>query len=349
MAGSNGRLDASLSERLDQQPYRFDIRQAVRLLELMAPADSVAVGAGSDPRREAVRLRSSLSSNFPPSDIESLDRTDGEPQPTLTLTVLGLAGAFGPLPPPLSARVIERERVKDHSARDFLDLFNHRLLALLLRLDKLFSPPLQIASAKDVASADTPASVPLLALLGLATLSPAQVEAHLGAIAASLIGAAGLLNPKPFSAHALERLIGAHFGLPVRVLPLSGGWLSLAADQYTRLGRSGRLAQSAVLGKRIWDQAAGICLEIGPTDRETFLKFLPDGPKHEELAGLVAFALGDAFEVEMRVMLRPPDVPPGALGQPRPRLGWTSWLGQAPWQLPAPIHLRLTTRRAAQD
>ena len=131
-------------------------------------------------------------------------------------------------------------------------------------------------------------------------------------------------------------------------MPLCGGWLNLADDQLARLGRFGQLGRSAVLGGRVWDQAAGIRIAIGPTDRATVLKFLPDGSKHAELAGLVTWALGDAFDVELCLMLRPQEVPPGSLAQPRPRLGWTSWLGQAPWQTPAQIRLRLNTRRAVQ-
>lgn len=347
MAGGDGRHDTSLIGRLHRQPYRFDMRQAVRLLEQTAPMNTVPVGIGSDPRREAVRLRSSLSSNFPPSEIESLETLNGGPQPTMTVTEIGLAGAYGPLPPPLTERVLERERVKDHSARDFLDLFNHRLLSLRMRLERLFNPALQIDSRQEVASAETAASVPILAALGLATLTPPEVEERVGGIAISLMGAAGLLNPRPFSAHALERMVGAHFGLPVRVTQMRGGWIVMDAEQHTKLGRSGSLGRGAVLGKRIWDQTIGILIEIGPTDRDTLLKFLPDGSKYAELAELVAFALGETFDVELRVILDPKEVPPAALSDPRQQLGRTAWLGQAPRATPGVLRLRLERGRAA--
>lgn len=350
MAGADGRHDGGLTALLAREPYRFDIRQAVRLLELMAPG-RVPIGAGSDPQREAVRLRSSLTSSFPPSDIESLTDVGSGERPTLTVTFLGIGGAFGPLPPPLTARVVDRARSHDDAGRDFLDLFNHRLLSLMLRQARLFHPALQGEGAP---GPDMPARLPLLALLGLATLphdgSSASAEARLGHGAASLVETAGLLNPRPVSAHALERLLAAHFGFRVRVLPLRGGWLTLAEDQRLRLGRGALpLGHHAVLGGRIWDQAAGIRVAVGPTGLDMLLSLLPGGAAHAELARLVAFTLGRPLDVELLLLLRPSEVPPSALGPPSaergdgPRLGWTSWLGRQPRRAPGTVQLRLGT------
>lgn len=363
VAGTDGRHDNSLEAILHTEAYRFDLRQAVRLLELMSPSGCVPVGAGSDPRREALQLRSSLSSSFPPSDVESLGRKcqarpasiweewycayPHDSQSVLTVSILGLAGAFGPLPPPLTARVLEQERDKDHSAREFLDIFNHRLLSLLLRLDQLFAPALQIDSLQSLASVERSASLPLLALLGLATLSAHELDDRLDGLVPSLIGSAGLLNSRPTSAHALERLLNTHFGWPVRVLPLRGGWLDLALDQCTRLGRTGLLGKTSLLGSRVWDEAASICIEIGPIDRATMMKFLPDGAWYRELAQLAAFVMGDAFDIQLHLLLRADQVPPGSLDEPRPRLGWTSWIGQASWQNPALVQLRLNIDQPA--
>lgn len=367
---------ASLSERLAREPYRFDFRQAVRLLELEAhrqaasvkpeQPDRIPVGEGTDPRRESVQLRGSLTSSFPPSDIELLISAGPDDRPALTATFFGIGGAFGPLPPPLTSHVVERERVRDHAGRDFLDLFNHRLLSLLLRHWRLCQPALQVTPG-----VDAPAKMPLLALLGLATLprdgSSASVSGRLGGITKSLLGTAGLLNQRPVSAHALQRVLAAHFGLPVRILPLRGGWLQLADDQLSRLGRVGQLG-NAVLGGRIWDQAAGVRIDIGPTGLDRLLSLLPGHAGHDELVALVEFALGDAFDVELRLLLRPEEVPAvsfdargarlgsarlGAVRlaqqsrtQPGPRLGWTSWLGQQPRRVVATVRLRIGARHA---
>jgi type VI secretion system protein ImpH len=338
MAGTNGRRETTLGELLDSEPYRFDARQAVRLLEQRRP-DRVPVGVGSDPGREAVRLRGSLTSSFPPSDVESLTTMTAEPgeRPTLTAAFMSIGGAFGPLPPPLTTRVVERERVGDHAARDFLDVFNHRLLSLLMRHWRLFHPALQYMQSADAPAGTppvlqvTPAVDALLALLGLATLprdgSSGSVEKRFAGVITSLLGAAGLLNQRPVSAHALERLLGAHLGRPVHVKQLRGGWLTLADDQRLRMGRFGTLGRDAVLGGRVWDQAAGILIEIGPMDRRTLESLLPGGGLHVQVAELIAFALGNAFDVELHLLLRTEEVQAGSLGAHGARLGWTAWLG----------------------
>jgi type VI secretion system protein ImpH len=368
MAGADGPTDRSLTALLKHEPYRFELRQAVRLLELLAyrramhqpfmQPDRVPVGAGSDPRREAVRLRGSLRSSFPSGEIEAPGRfqdddTDpanpgGQPdRPTLTATFFGISGGFGPLPPPLTTRVVERDRRRDHAARDFLDIFNHRLISLLLRQARLFNPALQIPPARQTPAGNVPAKLPLLSLLGVAIRPPGAVEARVGALATSLLGAAGLLNQRPASGHAVERLLGAHFGLPVRVLPLHGAWLPLADDQRIRLGRASYLGRDTVLGGRIWDQAAGICLEIGSLTLTMLLALLPNGSRHAELAGLVRFALGDAFDVELCLSLPASELPRGVpLGRAGPLLGWTSWLGQQARTQPGRMRVRLGTHQA---
>ena len=63
-----------IAEMLDREPYRFEFFQAVRLLGLMNPGRRV-VGRFSNPRDEVVRFGASTSINFPPSQTESLDRT----------------------------------------------------------------------------------------------------------------------------------------------------------------------------------------------------------------------------------------------------------------------------------
>ena len=353
MAGSDGRDAVTLSARLLAEPFRFEVRQAVRLLERIAfrraragdarRAGPIPLGVGSDPRHEAIRLRGSFTDHFPPSDIEALSADSADERPALTVTFFGLGGARGPLPPPLSARVVARARAHDYAARDFLDIFNHRLLSLFLRQWRLFHPALQ-----DPDEPASPARLPLLALLGLATLphaGPASAASRLPGVMQSLVAAAGLLNPHPVSAHALQRLLANHFGARVRMLPLQGRWLSLAKDQLTRLGRSGALGGGAVLGRRVWDQQAGFGIEIGPMALPRFLSLLPGGAGHDELTALVGFALGGAFDVDVRLLLRAADVPEARLGREGARLGWTSFLGRRPRMTPGVASLRLQRMR----
>lgn len=343
MAAGDGRRDPPLAERLRREPYRFEVAQAVRILERMAGSPA-PLGEGSDWGNEAVMLRGSLSFRFPPSQIEALRAGMIDSRPELTLTVLGLAGGFGPLPPPLCAEVLARARRRDLATRDFLDVFNHRLLSLLVRQARLFSPALQDHRARETA-----ARRPLLAVLGLLTLpaepDSATAAARLGGLEPSLLEAAGMLNMRPVSAHALQRLLAAHFGVPAGVCPLQGGWLALEEDEQTRLGRAGpRLGAGAVLGRRVWDQGAGILLHLGPMHWALFAAMLPGGAAHLALTRLVGLLLGGMLDVRVELRLRPEETPAARLGggdAGRARLGWSAWLGSRPRAAPGTARLRL--------
>ena len=60
MACTTGRARDALTERLRREPYRFEITQAVSLLERSAPPGRQPVGGGEGPSREAVRSAPAL-------------------------------------------------------------------------------------------------------------------------------------------------------------------------------------------------------------------------------------------------------------------------------------------------
>lgn len=141
----------SLLEELFERPYEFEFYQAVQLLERI-DSGRVAVGLQGPPEREVVRFRSLPSLNFPPSAIYSLVREPSAggraaPPPVLTVAFGGLFGPDGALPTHYTEAVIrqlEWGRGDEKTAlRDWLDLFNHRLLALFYRAWEKYRPPAQ--------------------------------------------------------------------------------------------------------------------------------------------------------------------------------------------------------------
>lgn len=348
MAAPRRRNPGPVIDRLRRDPQHFALLQAVRLLEMSMPG-AVPVGEGFDPRREAVRLRGSLQQSFPASDVAGLEPGQGGEPPALVSAFLGLGGAFGPLPPPLSELGLERQRRGDTGIRDFLDLFNHRLLSLFVRAKRAHRPALQPGRPEDTRFATL-----LWALLGLATPGLRQSlartpRARLGGQDRALLACAGLLNQRPVSAHAVERALAYALAVPVRVVPFVGRWLRLDDDQTTRLGPAGgrntALGGGAVLGSRVWDQSAAIRVELGPLTLRQMLRLLPQSSGWRALNALLAHALGGSVEVEARLHLPPRQVPVSRLSALHPnrsaRLGWTSWLGVRPRQVAGEVVLQL--------
>ena len=290
MAPPGRRSPRPLIERLRSEPHRFALLQAVRLAELAMPS-AVPVGNGFDPRREAIRLRGSLSQSFPASDVAAWEPgKDGE-APALTSSFLCLGGAFGPLPPPVSELGLERARRGDNGIRDFLDLFNHRLLSLFVRAKRAHRPALQAGRPEDTGFATL-----LWALLGLGTPGQRmsrtrQPHSRLPGQDRVLLDCVGLLNQRPVSGHAIERLLAHALDVPVTVVPFVGRWLRLDQDQTTRLGAGGRntaLGRDAVLGGRVWDQSAAIRLELAPKSLRQMLRLLPHSSGYRAMEVLLA-------------------------------------------------------------
>lgn len=315
--GSNG----SVASQLFSEGWRFELYQAVRLLERMS-REAVPVGEGSDPEREAVRFSSRVGFDFPASEVQEIfpPPAPGEPA-RLTVNVLGLAGALGPLPAPFSELLLERVWAKDPAMRDFLDIFNHRLVSMLHRARKRVRPGL---------SWDRPDSEGFsraaFALMGLGTEG---VRDRMEVEDRALLQYTGILARRGRSAVGLEIMLADYFGVGVRCVQFVGRWLTLDAEQQTALGVRNQAISSkacgAVLGGRVWEQAAGIEIVLGPLTLGRFLDFLPIGRGFRSLSQLVRFAVGDGLDFRVRLTLKAAEMPPCRLGC-GPRLGWSSWL-----------------------
>ena len=352
----------SVIEQLAASAHRFDFHQAVRLIEGLRP-DARSVGDGGHPEHEALRFRSSLASAFPASDLAVVRPPRPEdPRWELAVNFMGLAGGFGPLPSPFTETLVGLTRAGDTASRDFLDIFNHRLVSLLYRIRRTHRPALTHESPDR-----GPHARQLYALLGLGTPS---LQGRMAVPDRALLHHAGLLDQQPRSLHGLERLLASHFHVPVQVVPMQGRWLPLDDSETTRLGQrnsrlGARLDGGAVLGRRAWDQQAAVVVELGPLDAARFRAFLPDGFSWPSLTSMIEFYTQNSAIIDIRLRMYADKVPHtvldnvssralcsahGLIERPRaaaawlgrgarlltrpggaaPRLGWTSWLGTRP-------------------
>jgi type VI secretion system protein ImpH len=321
---SEGRRDApALRELLIENIERFEFAQALRLLERWAP-DRTPVGGDSALEDEVVRFRSDLALSFARSDLQNFEPgLDGRP-PHVTVNFMGVAtpASYGSLPQRYTEEIRALVRDKNTALRDFLDLFNHRLVSLFFRARALHLPALQIERGPD-----NPFERALAAVIGIATTGLAK---RMSLPDRALIAQAGLLARRPVPAIALQALLESTFELPVEVLQFQPRRYAMIDDDENRLGRANcRLGEDLFLGREITLADARIRLRAGPLDRERFEGLLPDALEHRQFVDLIRLATGDGFDFDLQLVLRAEQVPGtrlGADGVAIGRLGWSSWL-----------------------
>lgn len=310
---------ADLIDELLRAPQRFDLFQAISLLQRAAPGRSpVGTGVGMD---EAVRLAAQVDMGFAPSDIASLEENKAPgPQWVLRTPALSLAGASGPLAAPFTELLLERRAARDRAGLDFLDIFNGRLLGFRHR-----------ARAK-VHLALQPAGVnPLLIVMDQLSGLGRSIGARGPNGEAAWLRHAGLQNAAPRSLASLLALLRDRLGVHFTGEQFVGGWHALAPNERATLAGSrtrragGRAASPGVsLGGRFWDQAAGIALRAPSLNRAQFAALLPGGERFGLLGWLVARHLQADVTVTLTLALNEPPVSRlGASASMPPRqCGW---------------------------
>ena len=331
MATESRRSDPSLEQLLFEEGYRFDFFQAVRVLERLYNT-KLPIGRNSIPSREVVRFRSFLSLMFPPSAIYNVSRSENLAAPVqMEVAFLGLTGIQGVLPRHYTELLLERVRQKDFALRDFLDIFNHRMISLFYRAWEKYRFPVGYERARlSAQNGYEPFSSSVFHLIGMGT---GGLRGRLRSGDERLLYYSGLIGQQPRSASALQSLLSDYFGVPVAVRQFVGAWLSIDNENRTRL-RSGdinnnELGITALLGSKCWDQQAGFRLVLGPLRYEEFRSLLPSENGFASLVELTRLFTGLTLDFDARLILKAAEVPSCRLATPQSgalRLGWSSWL-----------------------
>ena len=321
MDAGNWRTGLNVEALLRERPELFEFFQAVKIVNLLK---NRLERRGSDigVSEAAIKFSSLVSHSFPASNIASLEFPENSSDPAeMQVNFMGLAGAHGPLPTPITEMILDQARSKNHGAAAFLDIFNNRLIQLFYKSQAEFS-----GSLGSVLPNRHPVGRAILSIAGLGGL-----DHHNRLIPdTAYMAFAGLLADRPLSRLALERVVGGLFGVSAKVKEYVGRWLKIDKSQQTHIGRYGtnnELGHTAVLGQRVWDQGGAIEFELGPLTREEFSSFLSDGDKFKPFQELVNFCVDPGLSVRLRLNAGAESRAPAILGSDKNfRLGWSSWL-----------------------
>ena len=280
---------AQLGDRLPHTHfYRF-----CQLLEQSQP-DRPVIGSHWQVRHEPVRFRPHPGMGFPASEIKGLELPE-QPHlpPTVRVTFMGLYGVESPLPTHYIDDITQRREGHEATA-DFLDIFNHRLIAQYYRIWRKYSYPATFeAGGKDRTSQY---------LLGLAGL--------------------GIDGCAESIATPLSRFLAL---LPVMLLPgrTAEGMISLvsllAPDTRAQVWHHDRrrialkkpLAMSVrqpvslkgrpVMGAYGTDVNSQVLMRLTSTNPAEIRGWLPGGVLHTDLMALLHVYLGARLDVRLQL------------------------------------------------
>jgi type VI secretion system protein ImpH len=337
----------------------FDFFQAIRLLTRVHGKARARIGLDGPPQEEIVRFLAHVSLSFPASAIQRLvPAAQGQPA-AMTVNFMGLTGPSGVLPRHYTERLFAEVRGDERNAlRDWLDLFNHRIVSLFYRAWEKYRFYLPYERGEWRERDLDAFSRCLYSMVGLgfashrgrfrvtyaeqpartARTEPAVVQKELSRLDDSaFLRFSGLFAHRPRCAVSLETFLQIYLQLPVKVHQFQGQWLQLNEDSQSGVGMcNARMGQDTVVGARIWDMQSKIRISLGPLTYEQFLEFLPDRtalPRRKRiflLAQIVRFYLGAETDVEVQLVLRKDDVPTVQAG-PHSRLGWNTWCRRGPY------------------
>jgi type VI secretion system protein ImpH len=317
MAGETGTPPDSLRllEPLQGRPEQFNLFAALRLLEQVFAAHP-RLGEARKAADEPVRLGQAPTLAFAPAQLSAFDGR------ALEQYSFGVFGPNGALPLHLTEQAYESRRHREDSTLvDFLNTFQHRLIALFYRA---------WANSDPATSLDRPASDRFPLFLGaLAGLAPESARRRDAVHDYAKLFRVGHFAAQVRSAESLQQVLADYFGLPVEVRQFVGEWMKVPAEGYCRLGGGESVAglgSTATLGGSSWQCQHKFEIVLGPLSREDFHDFLPGSRGVKELYALTRLYTNDEWTWQLRLLLSADEVPAVRLGG-QAQLGWTTWLG----------------------
>jgi len=326
-----------IEELLSNEAFKFDFYQAVRLIDrlygyyehkqklLKTPED--VTGIIFNNKDKSIKFRSRIDTSFPASDIEKISPPENEENSfEMTVNFLSIAGMSGPLPYHYTQTILdnEKENPGNKAFREFLDVFNNRLVQLYYNIRKKHRIGYELSLPENSAFADY-----MFSLIGMGTKNTRERLSVKDRIFLNYIG---LFSNQRRSITGLEFILSDYFNIDVEANSFIGKWREIEPDQLSILGEKGQnhiLGESAIIGTRIWDQEAKFELRFGPLAGNHYINFLPIEGSESFLAlyELTKHYAGPEFEFDIVLIVKATEIPQTELGSTKNSLlGWTSWL-----------------------
>jgi type VI secretion system protein ImpH len=312
---------ANLKLELLKEGHAFSFFQVMRLLRFFARQSPEAPKSPSD-FSQKIRIKPNLSLAFPASDVERIEELEDsdDAQFLITVNFLGLYGSGSPLPTFYTEDLIDEAAEDESVSRDFIDILNQRLFALLFECWSKYQQYLQVVEQENSVYIDR-----LFCLLGLGEKKIRKEIAE----PSRLLRYIGLFTQFPHSALGLKTLLSDALGIaPVEVIPCVERIAKIPQSQTLRLGISGcRLGDDTHLGDELPDRMGRFRIRLGPLTGADFKRFSPGTEDFQRLSLLTDLYFVEPLEYDVELILAGKEARTVCLGDPtRASLGEDSWI-----------------------
>ncbi|HDR2736773.1 TPA: type VI secretion system baseplate subunit TssG [Enterobacter ludwigii] len=284
---------ARLIKRLgDRLPY-INFYRFCQLLEQSQP-DKPVTGSTWQVRHEPVRFRPHPGMGFPASEIKGIEQSEhSHLPPTVRITFMGLYGVESPLPTHFIDDITQRREGYEATA-DFLDIFNHRLIAQYYRIWRKYSYPATFEEGgKDKTSQY------LLGLAGLGIDGCTDSIATPASRFLALLPVMLLPGRTGEGMTSLVRLLAPNTQAKIwhhdkRRVPLKKP-LTMSVSQPVTL------TNRPVMGNYATEVNSQVLMRLVTTDPDEVQGWLPGGELHTDLMALLHVYLGSRLDVRLQL------------------------------------------------
>ncbi|UQA55629.1 type VI secretion system baseplate subunit TssG [Polyangium aurulentum] len=305
---------------------RYSFFRLVYTLERLFPG-SAPVGQLGPVADERIRLRADTSLIFASTDVSELAMTkfaDQVERARLSTAFLGLYGSVSPLP----TYYVEDLAQEDYQGgpqpkREFLDVFNHRLLSLLYRAWTKYRHSVGYRK-----KGNDPFTRRLWCAAGIDGFRAGEHTSPLHRFL--YLRYAPLLASKSRSSRGLEVVLQDLFGsMGVSIEQFIGHWTLLEKPLRNKLGVANhQLGESLTVGRWVYDGTGRFKIVLGPLKYEEYMSFLPGGANRPILKATVDTLTRGAVDAMLELHVKTEDAPRFQLASPRAStLARTTWLG----------------------
>lgn len=258
--------------------------------------------------------------------MEAVEESDDQGQARFLVTAnfLGLYGTASPLPTFYTEDLIDEEAQDESVSREFFDLVNQPLFALLYRAWTKYRLHLNVLEEENPQQIDQ-----LFCLLGLGERPLRQAVLN----HQRLLRYIGLFTQYPRSAMGLKTLLSdALEGVAVTVVSCVYRKAKIPESQRLRMGVSGsELGVNSFVGDTIDDRMGKFRIQLGPLTRDEFHLLVPGSEAFNWLVLLTGLYFVEPLEYDVELIMAAEEVQSVVLGdETRSILGVDTWIFSSP-------------------